>query len=78
MALAPDGRRLLTGDGRTVYLLDLATGQEILHFQNATAAQGFSFSPDGRSAAAGSFRQGVYLWRLPPPAPVGTAKGRER
>jgi WD40 repeat protein len=66
VALTPDGRRLLTGDDNsTVYLLDLATGKEIQRFENGSKAKGFSFSPDGRYAAAGSFRAGVYLWRLP-------------
>jgi thiol-disulfide isomerase/thioredoxin/DNA-binding beta-propeller fold protein YncE len=65
-ALTPDCRRLLTSDDNsTVYLLDLATGREIHRFENAVKARGFSFSLDGRYAAAGSFRAGVYLWRLP-------------
>jgi WD40 repeat protein/serine/threonine protein kinase len=66
VALTPDGRRLLTADDNgTVYVLDLKTGKEIHRFENAVKARGFSFSPDGRYAAAGSFRAGVYLWRLP-------------
>jgi WD40 repeat protein len=66
VALSPDGRRLLTGDDNyTAYVLDLATGKEIRHFENAIMVKGFSFSPDSRYAAAGSSRAGVYLWRLP-------------
>jgi WD40 repeat protein len=64
--ISPDGRRLLTahGDG-TVRLRDLATGDDLHRFENAPQAAGFSFSPDGRFAVAGSFRAGLYLWRLP-------------
>jgi serine/threonine protein kinase len=64
MALTPGGQRLLTSDdGTNVYVLEVATGKQIHRF-NARAVKGFSFSPDGRYAAAGSFRAGVYLWRL--------------
>ena len=70
MALTPDGRRLLlAGANDTAVVIDLATGKEIQRFENAVGRQGFSFSPDGRYAAAGSFRAGVYLWRLPPITP---------
>jgi WD40 repeat protein len=68
VALCPDGRRLLiSNDNKTVHILDLATGKfiEVQRYENATGAQGFSISPDGRYAATGSFRAGVYLWRLP-------------
>jgi WD40 repeat protein/predicted Ser/Thr protein kinase len=65
VALTPDGRRLVTGDDKNmVYVLEVATGKEIQRFEDAGQAKGFSFSPDGRYVAAGSFRTGVYLWRL--------------
>jgi WD40 repeat protein len=63
-AISPDGRRLLTSDEKgTVYLLELETGKEIKRF--AAPALGLSFSPDGRYAASGSFRAGIWVWRLP-------------
>jgi WD40 repeat protein len=68
VALSPDGRRLLTSnDNKTVHILDLTTGKlsEAQRFANAIAVQGFSISPDGCYAVAGTFRAGVYLWRLP-------------
>jgi WD40 repeat protein len=67
-ALSPDGRRLLTSNSNNVVqVLDLATGKfiEVQSYDNAIGAQGFSISPNGRYAAAGSFRAGIYLWRLP-------------
>jgi WD40 repeat protein len=67
-ALCPDGRRvLLCNYGKTVLLLDLERRKfvEVRRYEISTHVRGFSFSPDGRHAAAGSFRTGVYLWRLP-------------
>jgi hypothetical protein len=60
-------RVLLCNYGRTVQLLVLEKGKfvEVQRYDNPTHVRGFSFSPDGRHAAAGSFRTGVYLWRLP-------------
>jgi eukaryotic-like serine/threonine-protein kinase len=66
VAVSPDGRHLLAASGKSeLVVLDLASGKEIERFDTAKNRQGFSFSPDGRYAAAGSFRAGVYLWRLP-------------
>jgi WD40 repeat protein len=66
--LSSEGRRLfLSNYGKSVHLFDLATGtfREVQRYKNATKAQGFSISPDGRYAAAGSFQAGVYVWQLP-------------
>jgi hypothetical protein len=56
-------------EANSLRVLDLATGKEIHCFESALRCHGFSFSPDGRYAAAGSFRVGVYLWRLPKSQP---------
>jgi WD40 repeat protein len=67
-ALSPDGRRLITcSDGKTVQALDLATGRflAVERYEGGIGPQGFSISPDGRYAAASTFRAGVHLWRLP-------------
>ncbi len=66
IATAPDGRLALAShhDG-TVRVLDLASGNEIHRYINCPLARGFSFSPDGTLAMAGSLRQGVFIFRLP-------------
>jgi WD40 repeat protein/serine/threonine protein kinase len=66
LAISLNARRLLTchKDG-TIRLRELDGGKELCRFQNAYSARGVSFSPDGRYAAAGSFRNGLHLWRLP-------------
>jgi WD40 repeat protein len=63
---SPDGRLALVshGDG-SVRVLDLTTGKEIHRYDRCPMARGFSFTPDGTLAAAGSFRQGVFVFRLP-------------
>jgi WD40 repeat protein len=65
---SPDGRLALVShiDG-SVRVLDLATGKEIHRYDNCPLARGFSFSADGTLAAAGSFRRGVFVFRLPAP-----------
>jgi len=71
----PNGRLLLTtpppGDGfiprqrSPVRVYDLVTGKELHCYYENLTARGLSFSPDGRYAASGSFREGVFLYRLP-------------
>jgi WD40 repeat protein/serine/threonine protein kinase/tetratricopeptide (TPR) repeat protein len=66
MAVTPDGRRLVFTAARSaVIVIDLATGKQLARFDNAVQRHGFSVSPDSRYAGAGSFRAGVYVWRLP-------------
>jgi WD40 repeat protein len=66
VALSQDGRRLLTNhEDHRVQLRDLSTGAELHRYANVRNARGLTFSPDGRFAASGSFRAGVYLLRLP-------------
>jgi hypothetical protein len=66
LALSADGRRLLTThEDQSLRLRDLPTGTELHRFLNVTNARGLAFSPDGRFAASGSFRAGVYLIQLP-------------
>jgi hypothetical protein len=66
LALTPDGRGFLTNhQDFTVRWHDLATGREWRRLTVWPASpQGLSVSPDGRHAAAGSFRGFVYLFRL--------------
>jgi WD40 repeat protein len=64
----PDGRLLMTMHhlGGPVHVYDIYTGKELHHYDGTDQPRGFSFSPDGRHAAAGSLRHGVFLYRLPP------------
>jgi WD40 repeat protein/predicted Zn-dependent protease len=67
LALTPDGRGFLTNhQDLTVRRHDLATGREWhrVTLPPGASPQGLSVSPDGRHAAAGSFRGFVYLFRL--------------
>jgi WD40 repeat protein len=66
MTASPDGRLGLVNhaDG-SVRVFDLATGKEIHSYQSCRKARSFSFTPDGRIAVAGSFRAGMYVFRLP-------------
>ncbi len=71
---SPDGRLALVShiDG-SVRVYDLATGQQIHRYDNCPLARAFSFSPDGTLAMAGSFRRGVYVFRLPLPGAKAAA-----
>ncbi|HVC93903.1 MAG TPA: WD40 repeat domain-containing protein [Pirellulales bacterium] len=74
-AVSPDGRRLLVvcSDSGDVRLVDVDSGDEWYRSEKGKlpSARGFSFSPDGRHVAAGSFRRGVYLLEFPVPAGQG-------
>jgi len=66
LAVSPDGRRLLTShEDQSVRLRDLSTGTELRRYANVRNSRGLTFSPNGRFAASGSFRAGVYVLRLP-------------
>jgi WD40 repeat protein len=64
---APSNSRLalMCNGDVPVRVLDLLTGKEIHRYENCRGAQSFSFSTDGTMAVAGSFRQGVFVFRLP-------------
>ncbi len=67
--VSPDGGRLLVAnsDGDDVRVVDISSGAELYRSEKGKLprARGFSFSPDGRYVAAGSFRAGLYLVELP-------------
>ncbi len=66
VAFAPDGRRLAGISGlATLYLWDVATGEELLRFQAHTGlASAVAFSPDGTMlATAGG--DGASVWSVP-------------
>jgi WD40 repeat protein len=68
MTASPDGRLGLVyadlGPG-SVRVFDLTTGKEIHRYTGCRSVGAFAFSPDGNFAVAGSFRAGMYVFRLP-------------
>ena len=70
LAIAPDGRTLVSGDvGGTIRLWDLATGRPLGSLEGHTGPMRFAFSADGRflASAASSVvgpRSEVWLWEL--------------
>jgi len=68
MTPSPDGRlALVNHQDNSVRVYDLSSGKEIHRYENCQNARAFSFSPDGNYAVAGSFRAGLYVFRLPSP-----------
>jgi len=64
----PDGRQALVNqDDGSIRVIDLVTGKETHTFENCPKARGFSF--DGPLVVAGSFRAGVFVFRLASPPP---------
>ena len=66
MTASPDGRLALAShaDG-SVRAFDLASGQEVHRYDGCAKARAFTFTPDSNYAVAGSFRAGLYVFRLP-------------
>jgi WD40 repeat protein len=66
VAASPDVRLALfcPPDG-AVRVYDLASGKVIHRYANCRNARAFSFTPDGQFAVAGSFRAGLFVFRLP-------------
>jgi RNA polymerase sigma factor (sigma-70 family) len=82
LALSPDGRTLVTADGASLRLWDLATGKErpgIAFPEDFAAAGGDSFvrglylSPDGRRATTPLGDTTLLVWDLPS-RPMGPAR----
>ena len=66
LALAADGRRVLSGN---VCLWDLDTGKESARWRRQDKLLFLAFSPDGQRALAGSYDGTVRAWQLPAPSP---------
>jgi WD40 repeat protein len=69
---SPDGRLALVSrkTDSSVRVLELPGGKEIARYDLCPGARSWSFSSDGTLAAAGSFRAGMYVFRLPAPPPT--------
>ncbi len=66
MTASPDGRLgLVNHQDGSVRVYDLASGKEIHRYDGCRKARAFSFTPDGNFAVAGSFRAGMFVFRLP-------------
>ncbi len=74
---SPDGRTLATGHEGTVYLWEMATGQERAHYHEdkGNTIHSLAFRPDGRALASGSVDGTTMVWDVtglvgsPHPAP---------
>ena len=67
VAVSPDGAYVLTGhDNQIMRFRNLATGKtQDFRIEAESVTRGLRFSPDLKTAVAGSFRGWVYAWRLP-------------
>jgi WD40 repeat protein len=66
LAVSLDGTRLITGDAAgAVRLWDVATHEEIVHFDGHEGVNAVAFTPDGRRAVTGGSDGVVRLWDLP-------------
>ncbi len=60
-----DWRLVNVSEDKSIRVLELITAMEIHKYENCVQARPYSFSPDGTMAVAGSFRAGMFVFRLP-------------
>jgi len=71
MAFSPDGRYVVSGDGKTLKLWEIATGRARLSFGSwGDMPRSVAFSPDGSFILSGGI--GMKLWSLDSKKPVQT------
>jgi hypothetical protein len=73
---SPDGKYMVTSEGTTARLLDLATGQTIRIFSGHTdGVEPVVFSPDGKSILTGSMDGTARLWDVASGQTIKTFSG---
>ncbi len=81
-SLGSDGRRLLSADGRTLYLWDVETGQELGHAEHGGQILCLALAPDGRRAVSGGVdimndSAILYVWNMETGKQERVLKGHE-
>jgi WD40 repeat protein len=63
LACSPDGRWLVTHEGKTIFLLDAATGKRGREFRGHTGTVlCLAYSPDGKAIASGAAGHSFRVW----------------
>jgi WD40 repeat protein len=76
LAVSPDGKRLAAGQGLSVALIHLGTGQVIGRCEGHTGVVGAAaFSPDGKLLATGAGDRTVRLWDAATGKEIGPLTG---
>ncbi len=66
VALSPDGKTVVVGQGSVLYFYKLASGREVRRWKSPSGdTDGLAFSPDGKTLASGHGGRAVLLWDVP-------------
>ena len=78
VAFSPDGRSILFSgtSNRTIILLDISTGREIRTFTASNSVNSVTFSPDGKYALSGSFKE-LQLWQISTGREIRSFRGHD-
>jgi WD40 repeat protein/tetratricopeptide (TPR) repeat protein len=73
-ALSPDGRRVALSIAGDVYIIDAASGNEVLGIPAAAAARGLIFSPDGRLLV--TLDNQIVWWDATTGSPIASSESK--